>query len=245
MSSTLLLVGLFCVCRHAALTYANMYSYKSSNNIDHIWAYTQLNYSVYVPTCGWKLILQSGMVITNMTGGDEFFTYTKVDDYTYLLNSKVKYADLSISRPNDQDITLIGPFGTKDPVITVDWFCVCNQSTHGDCQYTSSVYQTMVSMPTPQQASGANQASSTLKLKAFQAEVPGPVCTYYGSKPILILITLVPAYLQGTNNWLPAQRSLNSPHPEGESWIQKSDRQPNKQTILEFYEQHPSDEIGL
>ncbi|KAI8771368.1 hypothetical protein BgiBS90_028087 [Biomphalaria glabrata] len=55
----------------------------------------------------------------------------------------------------------------------------------------------------------------------------------------------VPAYLQGTSNWLPAQRSLNSPHPEGESWIQISERQPNKQTIHEFYEQHPSDDIGL
>ncbi|KAI8781403.1 hypothetical protein BgiBS90_018754 [Biomphalaria glabrata] len=542
MSSTLLLVGLFCVCRHAALTYANMYSYKSSNNIDHIWAYTQLNYSVYVPTCGWKLILQSGMVITNMTGGDEFFTYTKVDDYTYLLNSKVKYADLSISRPNDQDITLIGPFGTNDPVIIVDWFCVCNQSTHGDCQivsdaklsrdpyysvqdsvssstassgdgqtttsstlaelpslglttileylssfspeatsssfkdhytipdsptpssmlylssktrttfkatdvsstldasvnlildssaatdisstldasvnlildssaatevsstldasvnlnldssaasalkltttlsppldlstaklinlastlepstiyaasattpstvaivqaslstlstsfvsstealslkiafstsfsisfanssitaahtstlpslstssdtihtseltnvtptsgsisansmttsvlqYTSSVYQTMVSMPTPQQASGVNQASSTLsrpqqlsthsrlgeslitldqnrrlsRLKSQDRSAP----TTRVSPPrgILIFITLVPAYPQGTSNWPPAQRSLNSPHPEGESWIQKSDRQTNKQTILSFMSNIP------
>ncbi|XP_055899106.1 serine-rich adhesin for platelets-like [Biomphalaria glabrata] len=171
MSSTLLLVGLFCVCRHAALTYANMYSYKSSNNIDHIWAYTQLNYSVYVPTCGWKLILQSGMVITNMTGGDEFFTYTKVDDYTYLLNSKVKYADLSISRPNDQDITLIGPFGTKDPVIIVDWFCVCNQSTHGDCQIVSdaklsrdpySSVQDSVSSSTASSGDGQTTTSSTL-----------------------------------------------------------------------------------
>ncbi|KAK6980288.1 hypothetical protein BgiMline_021296 [Biomphalaria glabrata] len=62
---------------------------------------------------------------------------------------------------------------------------------------------------------------------------------------IPILVTLVSAYLQGISNWLPAQRSLNSPHPDGESWIQISERQTNKQTIHEFYEQHPSDDIGL
>ncbi|KAK0055647.1 hypothetical protein Bpfe_014922 [Biomphalaria pfeifferi] len=55
----------------------------------------------------------------------------------------------------------------------------------------------------------------------------------------------VPAYPQSTSSWFLAQRSLNSPHPEEESWIQISERQPNNQTIHEFYEQHPSDDIGL
>ncbi|KAK6980471.1 hypothetical protein BgiMline_021487, partial [Biomphalaria glabrata] len=50
------------------------------------------------------------------------------------------------------------------------------------------------------------------ELKAFQAEVPG----VSPPRGILILVTLVPAYLQGTSNWLPAQRSFNLPHPEVE-----------------------------
>nr|KAI8726358.1 hypothetical protein BgiMline_034484 [Biomphalaria glabrata] len=50
------------------------------------------------------------------------------------------------------------------------------------------------------------------ELKAFQAEVPG----VSPPRGILILVTLVPAYLQGTSNWLPEQRSFNLPHPEVE-----------------------------
>ncbi|KAK6964474.1 hypothetical protein BgiMline_031710, partial [Biomphalaria glabrata] len=46
-----------------------------------------------------------------------------------------------------------------------------------------------------------------------------------------------------SNDWLPAQRSPNSPHHEGEPWIQINERQWNNQAILEFYEQHPSDDI--
>ncbi|KAK0047824.1 hypothetical protein Bpfe_022748 [Biomphalaria pfeifferi] len=54
-------------------------------------------------------------------------------------------------------------------------------------------------------------------LKAVLSSSPHiPVEGVSPPRGILILITLVPAYLQSTSNWLPAQRSFNLPHPEGE-----------------------------
>ncbi|KAI8794854.1 hypothetical protein BgiBS90_005230 [Biomphalaria glabrata] len=52
-----------------------------------------------------------------------------------------------------------------------------------------------------------NRRHSRLKSQDRSASTTG----VSPSRGILIFITLVPAYPQSTSNWLPAQRSLNSP----------------------------------
>ncbi|KAI8732059.1 hypothetical protein BgiBS90_037256, partial [Biomphalaria glabrata] len=64
-----------------------------------------------------------------------------------------------------------------------------------------------------------SHSSPLTRTEGIQAEVQDRSATTAGISPprgILIFLTLVPAYLQATSNWLPATRSFNLPHPEGE-----------------------------
>uniref|UniRef100_A0A2C9KC80 Uncharacterized protein n=1 Tax=Biomphalaria glabrata TaxID=6526 RepID=A0A2C9KC80_BIOGL len=132
MILTILLTVIIYLCRTGSgLT--NLFNYSGSNNADTIYGWTCLTYTEYVPTCGWKLILYSSHPLTGMAGGAEFYTYTQVDSYTFHLNAVSKYADLTNIRPNCPDIQVIGSFGSSIPSLTVNWYCVCNQTTNSIC----------------------------------------------------------------------------------------------------------------
>ncbi|CAL1546711.1 unnamed protein product, partial [Lymnaea stagnalis] len=112
----------------------NFYKYGGSNNYNTIYAWTCLSYEEYTPTCGWKLVLTSSFPLSSMSGGSEFFTYTMVSEYIFLLNAVEKYANAELMKPSCPNIEMNGEFGSLIPNVTVYWYCVCNSTTSGNCQ---------------------------------------------------------------------------------------------------------------